>query len=319
MTNKSTTICFMGTPDFAATCLKKLIDNKYNVVMCICQPDKPVGRKHIITPPPAKVVALEAGIEVFQPDSMKSDESFERISNLNPDLIVTAAYGKILPKRILDIPSLGSINVHASLLPTYRGAAPVQYCILNGEKETGVTIQKMDVGVDTGDILAQTIVPIDINIHTVELMNELAIKGSDLLIDMIEPYIDGKITPIKQDESKATVCPQIQPEQGLFTWQDSAFNIHNKIRAFSEWPGASTLFEGNKMKIYDSLIVDSFDEGSLEFKATAGDVVYSHKGDLVVKCETGYLKLLTLQAAGGKRLNASDCAHNYKPGMRFGE
>ena len=152
-------VCFMGTPDFAKTVLESLVDNGYNVVLCCCQPDKPVGRKKIITPPPTKVFAVEKGIDVFQPDSMKTDEAFETISKYEPDLIITAAYGKILPLRVLNIPTLGCVNVHASLLPKYRGAAPVQYAIMNGDKVTGVTIMEMDEGMDTGDILLQKAIP----------------------------------------------------------------------------------------------------------------------------------------------------------------
>ncbi|MBO4242826.1 MAG: methionyl-tRNA formyltransferase [Clostridiales bacterium] len=202
-------IVFMGTPEFSATCLRALIDNGYNVMLAVSQPDKPVGRKHIITAPPVKELALSCGIEVFQPDSMKSDEAFEKLSSLSPDLVVTAAYGKILPKRVLDIPKYGCINVHASLLPKYRGASPVQNAILNGDEVTGVTIMNMDVGMDTGDILTTVEVPIDINIHTDALMNELAVAGSSLLIDTIDDLVEGKITPVKQDESLATSCPMI--------------------------------------------------------------------------------------------------------------
>lgn len=319
MSKKDLSIVFMGTPDFAATCLKALVDDGRNVFLCVCQPDKPVGRKHIITPPPSKLYALEAGIKVFQPSTFKDGEAFEYISKLKPDLIVTAAYGKILPKCVLDIPQYGSINVHASLLPKYRGAAPVQHSILNGDKVTGVTIMKMDEGMDTGDILTSVEVPIDANIHTDELMSQLAIEGSKLLINMLDDYVDGKYTPIKQDESKVTVSPPIAPEQGIFNWNSCASSIHNKVRALSSWPGASTIFKGNKLKIYDSLIIKDFDESALTFTPKPGDIVFSSKSTIIVKCAQGYLQVLTLQEAGGKRLNASECAHNYKPGMSFGD
>ena len=173
-------VCFMGTPDFARTVLESVVNAGYNVVLCCCQPDKPVGRKKIITPPPVKVLAQEKGIDVFQPDSMKTDEAFETISKYEPDLIITAAYGKILPLRVLNIPSLGCINVHASLLPKYRGAAPVQYAIMNGDAVTGVTIMEMDEGMDTGAMIDKVEVPIDDKIDTETLMAQLAVAGSKL-------------------------------------------------------------------------------------------------------------------------------------------
>ncbi len=313
-------IVFMGTPEFAATCLKKLCDNGFNVVLAVAQPDKPVGRKHVITPPPSKVAATELGIEVYQPDSMRTDEAYERILEAKPDLIITAAYGKILPERMLNIPKYECINVHASLLPKYRGSAPVQYSILNGDPVTGVTIMKMDVGMDTGDMLTKVEVPIDINVHTDALMEQLAVSGSDLLINTIEDYVDGKITPVKQNEAEVSLCPPIKPEQGIFSWDKSAFEIHNTVRALSTWPGAQTVFNGKKFKIYDTLIISSEDsEDSWNDSAyVPGTVVKAHKGDLIVKCGQDFLKLMEVQAEGGKRLKASDCAHNYKPGMIFG-
>ncbi|MBR6484363.1 MAG: methionyl-tRNA formyltransferase, partial [Clostridiales bacterium] len=269
---------------------------------------KPVGRKHIITAPPVKELALSCGIEVFQPDSMKSDEAFEKLSSLSPDLVVTAAYGKILPKRVLDIPKYGCINVHASLLPKYRGASPVQNAILNGDEVTGVTIMNMDVGMDTGDILTTVEVPIDINIHTDALMNELAVAGSSLLIDTIDDLVEGKITPVKQDESLATSCPMIKPEQGEFSWDMKASDIHNRVRALSTWPGAYTFVGGKKFKVYDSRLSD------MESSDEPGTVVKAHKGDLIIKTGEGCIALLEVQSEGGKRLPAESCAHNYRVG-----
>ena len=304
-------IVFMGTPEFAAVNLSALIKAGYNVVLCCCQPDKPVGRKQILTPPPVKVMALENGIEVYQPSSLKTEEAFQKISEASPDMIVTAAYGKILPPNILGIPKFGCINCHGSLLPARRGAAPVQRAILEGDKVTGVTIMKMDAGMDTGDILKTVEVPIDPDIHTDELMMELAHKGADLLISMIDDYVDGKITPIPQDGSKATMCPPIAPEEGHFEWSDKAKDIHNRVRALSSWPGASTVCGGKKLKIYDSRVMP--DRGYVD--GPAGTVVAAHKSDLIVRCGEGCLKINSLQSEGGKRLNAADCAHNYKVGQ----
>ncbi len=314
MSPKDISVVFMGTPEFSAVCLRKLKDAGYNVILSVSQPDKPVGRKHIITPPPAKVEATELGIEVFQPDSMKSDEAFEKISSLSPDLIVTAAYGKILPQRVLDIPRFGCLNVHASVLPAYRGAAPVQYAILNGDAKTGVTIMKMDAGMDTGDIISVCEVDIDPLIHTDELMAKLACEGASLLIDTIPGYMSGEKVPVPQDEDKATSCPPIRPEQAEFTWDQDAWTIHNKVRALSTWPGAYVIRDGKKLKIYDSEVIGADDAPEGFEDCPAGTIVKAHKKDLIVMTGNGLLKINELQNEGGKRLKAVDCAHNYKAG-----
>lgn len=306
-------VVFMGTPELSATVLKGLSDKGYNVILSVSQPDKPVGRKHILTAPPAKVQAQELGVEVYQPDSLKTDEAYEFIKSREPDLIITAAYGKILPQRMLDIPKYGCINVHASLLPKYRGAAPVQYSILNGDDVTGVTIMKMDAGMDTGDILTQVEVPIDINDHTDTLMAKLADAGRDLLLDTIGDYIEGKITSIPQDTDKVTLTYPIKPEDAVLDLNASARQVHDKIRALSSWPGCSTIFNGKRIKIYDSRLEEDDNE-----EAAPGEITKASKGDLKVKCGKGSIYILELQSEGGKRLKAIDCAHNYKPGQRFG-
>ena len=306
-------VVFMGTPELSATVLKGLSDKGYNVILSVSQPDKPVGRKHILTAPPAKVQAQELGVEVYQPDSLKTDEAYEFIKSREPDLIITAAYGKILPQRMLDIPKYGCINVHASLLPKYRGAAPVQYSILNGDDVTGVTIMKMDAGMDTGDILTQVEVPIDINDHTDTLMAKLADAGRDLLLDTIGDYIEGKIISIPQDTDKVTLTYPIKPEDAVLDLNASARQVHDKIRALSSWPGCSTVFNGKRIKIYDSRLEEDDNE-----EAAPGEITKASKGDLKVKCGKGSIYILELQSEGGKRLKAIDCAHNYKPGQRFG-
>ena len=306
-------VVFMGTPELSATVLKGLSDKGYNVILSVSQPDKPVGRKHILTAPPAKVQAQELGVEVYQPDSLKTDEAYEFIKSREPDLIITAAYGKILPQRMLDIPKYGCINVHASLLPKYRGAAPVQYSILSGDDVTGVTIMKMDAGMDTGDILTQVEVPIDINDHTDTLMAKLADAGRDLLLDTIGDYIEGKITSIPQDTDKVTLTYPIKPEDAVLDLNASARQVHDKIRALSSWPGCSTVFNGKRIKIYDSRLEEDDNE-----EAAPGEITKASKGDLKVKCGKGSIYILELQSEGGKRLKAIDCAHNYKPGQRFG-
>ena len=214
---------------------------------------------------------------------------------------------------MLDIPKYGCINVHASLLPKYRGAAPVQYSILNGDDVTGVTIMKMDAGMDTGDILTQVEVPIDINDHTDTLMAKLADAGRDLLLDTIGDYIEGKITSIPQDTDKVTLTYPIKPEDAVLDLNASARQVHDKIRALSSWPGCSTVFNGKRIKIYDSRLEEDDNE-----EAAPGEITKASKGDLKVKCGKGSIYILELQSEGGKRLKAIDCAHNYKPGQRFG-
>ena len=319
MKNNELKIVFMGTPSFSKKCLARLIAEGYNVVLCVCQPDKPVGRKHILTAPETKVFALENGIEVFQPTSMKSEESFDKIKALEPDLIVTAAYGKILPQSVLDIPKFGCLNVHASLLPKYRGAAPVQYSILNGDDVTGVTIMKMDAGMDTGDMVTTVEVPIDPDIDTDGLMDQLADAGSELLIKTIPDWVDGKLQTIPQDEDKVTLSPPITPDMGKFSWNQTTRQIHDKVRALRAWPGAQTMLDGKKMKIYVSAIATEEEAAALDASVPAGTVVKAHKADLIVRTGDGFLKIQELQAEGGKRLKSCDCAHNYKIGMRFGE
>ena len=206
MNRRDLKIIFMGTPEFAGTNLKALTDAGFDVVLALCQPDKPIGRKHILTAPPVKVTAQENGIEVYQPDSLKTEEALSKLSSYNADLIVTAAYGKILPKSVLDLPKYGCINCHGSILPARRGSAPVQRAILEGDKVTGVTFMKMDVGMDTGDIIDKVEVDIEPDEHTDSLMNRLAQASAQKLPSVIDDWVEGKLTTIKQDDALATYC-----------------------------------------------------------------------------------------------------------------
>lgn len=314
MNRSEVRIVFMGTPEFSSTCLRSLVASGYAVSLVVTQPDKPVGRKHIITPPDLKVCAQELGIEVYQPESIRTEEAFEILNSQNADLFITAAYGKILPKNVLDIPKKGNINVHASLLPKYRGASPVQSCLLNGDSETGVTIMNMDVGMDTGDMLATAKYKIDSNIHYEELMSDLADLGAQLLVDTLDRYINGEVTPIPQNGSEAVNCYPIKPEMGEFNWKYDADRIHNIVRALSTWPGAYVVREDSKLKVYDTEVVKNFDESNLGFEAEPGMILKAHKNELIVKCGDSYINLKELQVPGGKRLKAIDCAHNFKVG-----
>ena len=314
-------IVFMGTPELAATVLARLVEEKYDVVLCVTQPDKPVGRKMILTSPPAKVEAQKNGIEVWQPTTLRTEESIEKIAAIAPDLIVTAAYGKILPQAMLDIPKYGCLNVHGSLLPQYRGAAPVQRAIMDMKDKTGVTIMKMDAGMDTGDILTQTEVPITPRVHTPQLMEQLAVAGADLLIRTIPGYIDGTIRPVPQDHALATMSPPIGKDEGKISWNRPCAVISAQVRALSAWPGASTMWKGGRLKIYDACtaeesdILENYrrDHGEPE----PGTVLFGKKGTLAVMCADAPLLLLELQPSSGKRMKAIDCAHNFEVGAKM--
>ena len=315
MDRRNLKIVFMGTPEFAQTNLKALIDGGFNITAVLCQPDKPVGRKHILTAPPVKVTALENGIEVYQPDTLRSDEALEKISGYNADLIVTAAYGKILPKAVLDLPKYGCINCHGSLLPARRGSAPVQRAILEGDKVTGITFMKMDEGMDTGDIIDKIEVAIDPNEHTESLMNRLALASAEKLPSIIDSWIKGELSTTKQDDSLATACPPIRPEEGEFTWDQDAEDIHNRVRALSAWPGAFVMKGENKLKVLDSEVAEDMTLIPEELKDSEPGTVVKAKGEnLIVKCGKGFLKIKELQVPGGKRLASRDCAHNFTAG-----
>ena len=314
MDRRDLKVIFMGTPEFAGTNLKALVDAGYNVQLVLCQPDKPVGRKHILTAPPVKVMAQENNLEVYQPDTLRTDEALAKLSSYEPDLIVTAAYGKILPAAILDLPKYGCINCHGSLLPARRGASPVQRAILEGDKVTGVTFMKMDVGMDTGDIIEKVEVEIDPNEHTESLMNRLAEASAEKLPDIIDKWVAGELTSTKQDEALATACPPIRPEEGEFNWNQDATAIHNRVRALSAWPGAFVLNEDKKLKVLDSEVADDSIVPDELKNSEPGTVVKAKGENLIVKCGTGFLKIKELQQPGGKRLRSIDCAHNFTVG-----
>ena len=315
MDRRELKIVFMGTPEFAGTNLKALIDGGFNVVMALCQPDKPVGRKHILTAPPVKVIAQENGIEVYQPDTLKTEEALNKIASVEPDLIVTAAYGKILPKAVLDLPKYECINCHGSLLPARRGSAPVQRAVLEGDKVTGITFMKMDVGMDTGDIIDKVEVEIGPNEHSDELMNRLAQASAAKLPYIIDNWVEGKLSITKQDDSLATACPPIRPEEGEFTWDQDASAIHNRVRALSSWPGAFVMKEDKKLKVLDSEVFEDMAQIPEDLMASEPGTVVKAKGEnLIVKCGSGFLKIKELQQPGGKRLQARDCAHNFTVG-----
>ncbi|MCT1904189.1 methionyl-tRNA formyltransferase [Oceanobacillus sojae] len=293
-------IVFMGTPDFAVPVLQKIIENKYEVVLVVTQPDRPKGRKKIITPPPVKEEALKHGIEVFQPEKLRED--FQALVDAEPDLIITAAYGQILPKEVLNIAPFGAINVHASLLPELRGGAPIHYSIIQGKKKTGVTIMYMVEKLDAGDILTQVEVEIEDRDHVGTLHDKLARAGSDLLMETLPDLFAGNLTPEKQDEELATFASNIKREQEKIDWSRPAAEIYNQIRGLHPWPVAFTTYEGKVMKIW-------WGEDVSESNSTspAGEIIAKDSESFTVQCgEKTSLKIKEIQPAGKKRMKVKD-------------
>lgn len=292
-------IVFMGTPDFAVPCLDALIKSEHEVVGVFTQPDKPKGRKQVLTPPPVKELALENGIEVFQPSTMRDGTAFELIKKLNPQLIAVVAFGQILPKEILEYPQYGCINIHGSVLPKYRGAAPIQQAVLDGEKESGVTSMLMDEGLDTGDILKIVKTPIDINETSGELFDRLSVMGAQLLLDTVADADNWDNIRTKQDDSKSCYAHMLKKDMCAIDWNKSAFEVHNQIRGLSPWPVATTTFDGKTLKIHQSRLSDE--------KGTQAGSVKNEKGNPLVVCGDGLcVELCQVQYEGGKRMAAAD-------------
>lgn len=294
-------IVFMGTPDFAVPSLKKLIEAGHEIVGVFTQPDKPKNRGMKLQPTPVKVVAQEAGIPVYQPVSLKGDEAYDALAALAPELIVVAAYGKILPKRILELPKLGCINVHSSLLPRYRGAAPINWAILNGDEVTGVTIMYMAEGLDTGDIISQRETPIDPN-ETVETLHDrLADIGADLLVETVASIADGTAQRIPQDDSLSCYAPMLGRELSPIDFANTAKHIHDQVRGLIPWPATTAVLAGETFKIF------SVEETGVTSEKAAGTILGVDKKGINVVCGDGkVLRILELQAPGKKRMRAVD-------------
>lgn len=294
----------MGTPEFAVPSLEKLINNGHEICAVFTKPDKPVGRKKIITPPPVKTFALSHNLKVYQPERIKSAETEELIKSLNPDLIAVVAYGKIISKNIIETPKYGCINVHGSLLPKYRGAAPIQWSIINGDTVTGVTTMFMDEGLDTGDILLQRKVFINENETSDELKNRLSVIGAELLIETIQKLEEGVLERKPQDNSQATLSPPLDKINGQIFWEKPAHEIHNLIRGSNSWPIAYTTIMGKRFKIYKSKI-------SNLRSLYPGKVVSVNP--FVIGCGGNTsLELLEVQIEGKKRMPAADFANGYR-------
>ncbi len=291
-------IVFMGTPDYSVKTLEALYNAGHEIVGVFAQPDKPVGRKHIITPPAVKVCATSLNIPVFQPNTLRDGEALQILKELNPELIVVVAYGKILPKEILEFAKYGCINGHASLLPKYRGASPIQWCIVCGEEKTGVTIQKMDEGVDTGDIISTSEVEIGENETAEQLFDRLSQVTAKLMVETVDSIINGAATYTKQNEAEASYAPILKKEMAEIDFGKSAQEVHNAIRGYYSWPCAYFFLEGKRVKIIESRLAQKTNQ-------KAGTVIESDK-KFVVACGDGNaIELGVLQPEGSKQMSAA--------------
>jgi methionyl-tRNA formyltransferase len=295
-------LIFMGTPQYAVPAFEKLLSSSHQIIAVFTQPDRPSGRGERIVSPPVKVHALERGICVHQPEKMNEDVWAPVIKQICADACIVVAYGKILPRWLLNLFPLGAFNLHASLLPRYRGAAPIQWAIANGENETGVTTMKLDEGMDTGDILLQEKVHIASEETAVELQARLAGIGANLLAHTIELLESNRLQPVRQDPHLATYAPLLKKEDGLIHWDNmTAEEIYNRIRAFNPWPGTYTLINHQSLRVWKALPC----EMSIGI-VSPGTLIQSSPEGPVVACRRGYLKLLEVQLESRKRTSAAD-------------
>ena len=293
-----TKLIFMGTPDFSAAVLKGLLDDSnYDVLAVVTQPDRAVGRKKEIKMTPVKEVALAHNLPVYQPEKMSGSEEMAELMTLGADGIVTAAFGQFLPTKLLDSVDF-ALNVHASLLPKYRGGAPIHYAIINGEEEAGVTIMEMVKKMDAGDMIAKASTPITDDDNVGTMFEKLAVIGRDLLLKTLPDYIAGNIKPEPQDESKSTFSPNITPEEERIDWNKSARDVFNHIRGLYPWPVAHTLLDGKRFKIYEATLAEGHGK--------PGEIIEKGKKSLVVATGDGAISLKTVQPAGKPRMNIVD-------------
>ena len=304
-------IVFMGTPEFAVPCLEMLLTkpNKYEVVCVVTKPDMPKGRKLQLTPPPVKEVAEKAGIPVLQPTNVKTQEFYEELLSYKPDLLITVAYGKILTEAVLSIPSFGCINVHASLLPKYRGAAPLWHAVINGEKESGITTMMTDVGMDTGDILLADKCDISENMTMGELHDKLSVMGDVTLEKTLEQLEAGTLKRTPQNHEEATYSPMVSRETGKIYWSRTSLEIHNLVRGTNPFPVSHAFDEnGERVKIWSTLCTDKKKPGSAE----PGDVIESSSEGIFVVTGDGVLQITEIQGPSGKRMKAGDYVNGHK-------
>ncbi|KYQ87121.1 methionyl-tRNA formyltransferase [Thermoactinomyces sp. AS95] len=307
----------MGTPDFAVPSLRLLLEEKdqVEVIGVVTQPDRPKGRKKVLTPPPVKVEAIKHDLPVFQPQKLRSEEAIRQVLELQPDLIVTAAYGQILPEPVLNAPKYGCINVHASLLPKYRGGAPIHHAIINGEKETGVTIMYMVKALDAGDMLLQRAIPITSGDNVGTMHDKLANLGAELLKEVLPSILDGTVQAVPQDDEQATFAPNITREDEKIDWERTAQELDCQIRGLCPWPVAYTLWKGKPFKIWKASVVNEETQGE------PGTVIRLDADGIVVATGKGLLRLTEVQPSGKKPMPARQFINGrqMKAGDRFGD
>lgn len=299
-------IVYMGTPDFSVPPLEKMIEAGHEIVAVVTQPDKPKGRSDKLVPSPVKECALKHGLNIMQPVKIREAEVVEKLKELSADIFVVAAFGQILSQDVLDIPKYGCVNIHASLLPKYRGAAPIQMCILNGDKTTGVTIMQMNAGMDTGDILITRELPIEEDDTAGTLFDKLMYLGADLIVDALPKIEKGELKATPQDEDKATKCGKISKEMGRINWDDPAAKISNLVRGMNPWPSAYTTFNGKMLKIWKAKAVEGPSNGE------AGTIAHVSKDSFSVNCGEEILEVYELQLEGKKRMNVGDFLRGYE-------
>ena len=295
-------VLFMGTPDFAVGALEAIIEAGHEVVCVVTQPDKPKGRSGQMQFSPVKECALKYGLPVFQPERIKRPEAVEELRKYDAQVFVVAAFGQIVSREILDMPPFGCINIHASLLPKYRGASPIQQAVLDGEEKSGVTIMQMEDGIDTGDILYQKEDPLAPKETGESLFDKLSVLGARAIVEALPLLEAGKLTPVKQDESKATHVKMISKSQGMIDWSEDSVVIERKIRGLNSWPSAYTYYKGKQLKIWDADVISMQVEGDVK----PGMVVAVDKETFTVKTGNGELVIRQLQLEGKKRMNTHD-------------
>lgn len=293
-------IVFMGTPEFAVPCLQKIIDEGHEVLAVVTQPDKPKGRGKKLAMPPVKELALKYDIDVYQPVKAREESFVEKLKEINPELIVVVAFGQILPKSILDIPKFGCVNVHASLLPKYRGAAPLNWVIINGEEKTGVTTMYMDVGLDTGDMILKSEIPLDDEITAGELHDKMMVQGAEVLKDTIDLISKGEAPREKQNDEETCYSPIMDKSLGNIDWSKSATDIHNLIRGVNPWPSAYTTYDKQTMKIWKTKVLDKSSE------KTPGTIINVDKNGIEVSTGDKALQISEIQMSGKKRMIVSE-------------
>ncbi|SDM53299.1 methionyl-tRNA formyltransferase [Psychrobacillus sp. OK028] len=309
-----TSIIFMGTPAFSAPILRMLVEEGYQVMAVVTQPDRPVGRKKVLTAPPVKEEAIQLGLPVIQPNKLRGSDELDQIIALKPDLIITAAFGQILPKELLEVPELGCINVHASLLPAYRGGAPIHQAIIDGQSKTGVTIMYMEEKLDAGDIISQSEISIAHTDDTGLLFEKLSEVGSQLLKETLPSIIAKTNNRTKQDDSRVTFAKNISREQERIDWSNSALQLHNQIRGLHPWPVAYTTLDGQVVKIWKA------DTTTIQTNEKPGTVVKIESDYFVVQTgQSEAIRINELQPAGKKKMSAEDYLRGVGSKMRIGD